>query len=280
MNSEIEQLILHRFQHELVDDSFHTTLMQDEHFDLLFIRFLDTSDENLIVKARCFVFIEDSVFEFSRERSHFLEVAGAEGGFVEIIKHILKKNRAILNHLVDIIEDLEEHIYERSIPTHFMDAWFKLRKNLSKVDRYYTRLNGVFMDLVDTKIGEENQLRYQKLMVSFDGEHARTDLLLKKLDGLYNYHELIRSDKLNRTVYLLTVISGIFLPLNFIVGLFGMNTTDLFFTTSPNGTTKVIFLLGLVLFSLTLGARLLKMIIDRLRIKRSVFRLGDFLSKL
>jgi magnesium transporter len=46
-------------------------------------------------------------------------------------------------------------------------------------------------------------------------------------------------------MYLLTVISAIFLPLTLVTGIFGMNTGGLPFTDDPNGTLKV---LGLSLF--------------------------------
>ncbi|PLY09306.1 MAG: hypothetical protein C0626_09950 [Arcobacter sp.] len=45
---------------------------------------------------------------------------------------------------------------------------------------------------------------------------------------------------MNRTVYILTLLSGIFLPLNLIVGFFGMNTTSLPFTQGDGGTLLVI----------------------------------------
>ena len=50
---------------------------------------------------------------------------------------------------------------------------------------------------------------------------------------------------MNRIVYILTLLSGIFLPLNLIVGFFGMNTTSLPFTQTQGSTFNVILLLML-----------------------------------
>ena len=79
-----------------------------------------------------------------------------------------------------------------------------------------------------------------------------------RLDSLYSYHDSIKGERLNKTLLLLTIISGIFLPLNLIVGFFGMNTSELFFTQEPEGTLKVIYLLTAVLVLCLLGMRILK----------------------
>ena len=48
---------------------------------------------------------------------------------------------------------------------------------------------------------------------------------------------------MNRLIYLLTIISAIFLPLNLLVGFFGMNTSDLPFAQGDGGTYKAIALM-------------------------------------
>ena len=45
---------------------------------------------------------------------------------------------------------------------------------------------------------------------------------------------------MNKNIYYLTIISGIFLPLTLITGFFGMNTGGLPLTNNPNGTLYVI----------------------------------------
>lgn len=38
----------------------------------------------------------------------------------------------------------------------------------------------------------------------------------------------IKNEKMNQSLYFLSILSAIFLPLNLIVGFFGINTNDLF----------------------------------------------------
>lgn len=55
---------------------------------------------------------------------------------------------------------------------------------------------------------------------------------------------------MNRIVYILTLLSGIFLPLNLVVGFFGMNTSSLPFTQGyGGGTYSVVMILFTCAFS-------------------------------
>jgi magnesium transporter len=45
---------------------------------------------------------------------------------------------------------------------------------------------------------------------------------------------------MNKIMFVLTIISAIFLPLTLITGFFGMNTGGLPFTNDPDGTLKAI----------------------------------------
>jgi len=68
-------------------------------------------------------------------------------------------------------------------------------------------------------------------------------LLLEKLDALKTFNITKNNEQMNQTIYILTLLSGVFLPLNLIVGFFGMNTTSLPFTVGEGGTYYVVTLL-------------------------------------
>jgi len=61
-------------------------------------------------------------------------------------------------------------------------------------------------------------------------------LQLSKLDYLHSFYNAKSNEKMNRILYILTIISAVFLPLNLVVGFFGMNTSGLPFTQVPLGT--------------------------------------------
>ena len=50
-------------------------------------------------------------------------------------------------------------------------------------------------------------------------------------------------EKMNKIMFILTIISAVFLPLTLVTGFFGMNTGGLPFVKDPNGTIKVTLLL-------------------------------------
>jgi magnesium transporter len=63
---------------------------------------------------------------------------------------------------------------------------------------------------------------------------------LDKLDNLYNFYRAKVEEKMNKNVYYLTLLSGIFLPLTLLTGFFGMNTGGLPLQDDPMGTWKVV----------------------------------------
>jgi len=76
---------------------------------------------------------------------------------------------------------------------------------------------------------------------------------IEALDSTFNHlmevHTLITSHRTNEIIYLLTIISTIMLPLNLIVGFFGMNFTNLWMMHSWFG----IWVVTLVMLIITLG---------------------------
>ncbi|OYZ64605.1 MAG: hypothetical protein B7Y17_03670 [Sulfuricurvum sp. 24-42-5] len=56
---------------------------------------------------------------------------------------------------------------------------------------------------------------------------------------------------MNRSIYILTIVSIVFLPLNLVVGFFGMNTGGLPFQDSTMGTTYAF--ISMILFTAILA---------------------------
>jgi zinc transporter len=56
----------------------------------------------------------------------------------------------------------------------------------------------------------------------------------------------IESEQMNRTMYWLTVIAGLFLPISFVTGLLGINVGGVPATDSPYGFLVVSILLAVI----------------------------------
>ena len=65
---------------------------------------------------------------------------------------------------------------------------------------------------------------------------------IEKLDYLYEFYKAKQDEKMNKIMFVLTLLSGIFLPLTLITGFFGMNTGGLPLVDDPHGTIKAIII--------------------------------------
>ncbi len=87
-------------------------------------------------------------------------------------------------------------------------------------------------------------------------EHLVDTLHLEDLRNPLHPSMFDENEKMNRLIFLLTIISAIFLPLNLIVGFFGMNTSGLPFTEGANGTLSVVAGLVFLVVTTSLGVLL------------------------
>lgn len=146
---------------------------------------------------------------------------------------------------------IEEGLYKKYNPA-LMDRWHTLKKELSRSER-------VIVKAVDT-LGHfivKSKLTEDTLQNEFDDLHEHLERTLRsaiaannQLDDLYRYYNLRSNDRMNRSIYVLTIVSVIFLPLNLAVGFFGMNTGGLPFQGTHFGT--VYALESMILFAVLL----------------------------
>ena len=171
-------------------------------------------------------------------------------------------NQKIIAGYTSQVEKLEDFLFERQAPGYFMDLWFDLKREISRLDNYYYRNSIVFREFLKVCDPMFGKLKDEFTDVSEDIQYqmANINSLKSRLDGVHHYHDSIKTDRLNKTLLSLTVISGIFLPLNLIVGFFGMNTPGLYFMNDVNGTQKVVVILVSVLLVCLLGIKLVQLI--------------------
>lgn len=127
------------------------------------------------------------------------------------------------------------------------------------IDRAATRNLYVYR-LYLGKLPQEHSLiePTQQVMSILEVDRRTCSAETSRLEALFNYYNSLKSDRMNYTLYLLAIVSGVFLPLNLLVGFFGMNTENLFFKGDPQGTMMVVYLLGALFLLLTLGLPFLR----------------------
>jgi magnesium transporter len=159
---------------------------------------------------------------------------------------LLDKLLKSLNIYEDKIGDMEESLYEDSVQKSFMTHWLDLKRDLLRIERIMSRTSTVMNSMIThyEEVKDFPMNHYVDIHEHCERIVRSASLQLSKLDYLYSFYNTRTNEKMNRLIFLLTIISAIFLPLNLIVGFFGMNTSSLPFTEGAGGTLNAILLMG------------------------------------
>jgi len=258
-------------------------------FKILMLRRIEFAKEQLDFKSEFFVLKEEEVYYFNRENHSFLRLDESFDGLVRQLGRYYKNNQKIINAYTSQVESLEDELFERNMSRVFMDMWFDLKRDLSKLENYYYRNSIVYREFLKVSNAQfgiyKDDFKDIEDGIQFHSSNIQT--LKSRLDAVHHYYDSIKSDRLNRTLLMLTIISGVFLPLNLIVGFFGMNTPGLFFTGDSAGTEKVLLILVSVLLACVLGVQIvrvankyiLRFIIGRYNFYKDISKRIDELSE-
>jgi magnesium transporter len=230
-------------------------------FKILLLRRIDFSKQKLDFKSEFFVLKEKEVFYYNRDSHGFDKLKKSYLELVQQLESYYRNNQKIISAYISQVESLENDLFKRNLSGVFMDIWFDLKRDMSRLENYYYRNGIVYHEFLRSP-----NLHFDKYKDEFkdieDGiqfHSSNIQTLKSRLDGVHHYYDAIKSDRLNETLLLLTVISGIFLPLNLIVGFFGMNTPGLFFSGDASGTEKVLFILLAVIVFCLMGFQIMKL---------------------
>lgn len=233
---------------------------KQEKVKVLILKFLILEDQELEDTYLRFIFIDNKVFQFFDEKN-IVELKEDLDDFYIKIRSKIKYTQKLFMALIDEVDILEDSIYERKVSHFFMDAWFQFKKDISKIERSSSRSSELMKEL-NRSLAKDNLFddleKIQDLLSSFQSLARNAQIQVSKLDSLHHYYTSLKNEKINSNIYLLTIMSGIFLPLNIIVGFFGMNTENLFFKDNAQGTQYVLYLLAGSFVLMTIGIPLSK----------------------
>jgi len=217
-------------------------------YSLLIIRLFYLSDDGLSGFSSPYLLLDNSLYFYLRESKEFVVYPQAYEKLSELIQDQLKRSEQLVMHYIKELDALEDQLYDRKFSPIFLDIWFDLKKDITRMERMFER---AFESLKEFHTLHSSKNAYPHNSFINVMEHLKryqrlTSLNSSKLDTLYNYYTSLKNDKMNANIYTLTILSGIFLPLNLIVGFFGMNTENLFFKEDPSGTLYVVYILSVV----------------------------------
>lgn len=187
-----------------------------------------------------FGFENEQIFEF--KSGEFVQVESTQ--LIEKLKNLIDETRANLTHYQSLIEHKENAILQGKHISKFFQKSFVLKQKLNKSLNFCTQSNEALNLLASEQVFLKKNLRLFIFATKMLEKNVKE--LIYRLDGLYALINSIKNERLNQNIYVLSIISTIVLPLNLIVGFFGMNTGGLFLQNNIYGSLIVLGIIALV----------------------------------
>lgn len=238
-------------------DSFHledikneihpSVFFEHENYDLFILRIPQLQNDKIVFLSKPFVITDNQYYYYDKEQEAFIELGNMKGFYKYLDKYIDNTLKLIAKHFEEI-EQIEDTFYNGNTIKNFNQQWFGYKNDFVRINRVLFKAVEVISDLIENYKKEDDYLErnFEDIQEHLQRGYRNSGLLLEKLDAIYNFYTTQNNEQMNKIIYILTLLSGIFLPLNLLVGFFGMNTTSLPFTVDSGGTYKVITLLVVV----------------------------------
>ena len=227
---------------DITSEDHPSDFIKDNDYTALILRlpFMENEEEKL--QSFAFVSKGNTVYEYDREKKTLISL----GTFDDLYERLDKLIDRLLEDIKTLhlkIDDLEDLIYQSS-SEDIMVKWLSFKQSASLIRRM----------IFNVTIAFELFLKYYAHKENFDihafediEEHIERvkNLALSaedRLDHLHDFYKTRVDEKMNKNMYYLTVMSGIFMPLTLITGFFGINTGGLPWTEVHNGTLNVVLL--------------------------------------
>ncbi|WP_417319292.1 zinc transporter ZntB [Emcibacter sp.] len=224
--------------------------------DMISIRLYVDKNQIITCQLRSLKTISDLKDRFPKDKppqsaAHFL---------TQLIKTLGDRMAGTLSHLSDVTDLLEEEVIEN--PSHRLRTdIIHLRKQAITFRRYLAPQK----DALARLLGNDSLLFTPKDRRRFQEGYDQMFRYLEDLDAIRERCQVIQdelgntlAEKLNSRLYLLSLVTGIFLPLGFLTGLFGINIGGLPGVDTPTAFWVFVSSMGLVIVFQLLLFRIFK----------------------
>ena len=260
-NIKITDLINHVHLENIGKNDSPSVFVSTSTYKILHLRLLLLNSNLLEYTSYSFLMLNKKIYSVSSQ----YEVVKVEGQLEELyckVNNQVEYLTSIIKEHVSAIESLEDRIFERTKLRNIVNEIFEHKKNLLRIFRVLDRLKVVLDEFIldeEESITSLNQ-EFSDLVDDTSIGCRLVKAQIDKLDDIYKYYTSIKNDNLNKNIYILSIISGIFLPLNLIVGFFGMNTSGLFLSGRSNGSEIIFYSIIAIFAFMVLGLPLLHFI--------------------
>lgn len=178
---------------------------------------------------------------------------------VQLSARMFERMEPVFSNLDEVLDDIEERVIDDP-DTSERSAITSIRKQAIMFRRYIAPQRDVMMHLRTSELAWLDHTHKRRLQESLD----RLVRYTEDLDTIRERAQIVKdelanalSDRMNKNMYVLSVIAAIFLPLGFLTGLLGINVGGI--PGADNGHAFFIFcalLSGLVALQITLFKKL------------------------
>lgn len=228
---------------DIKNENHPSAFFEAKEYKVLILRYFKENNNTLNVFSVSFLINQKYEFFYFNKKNNLIQKLTLREFYI-FIDDMIDNGTQYLNQLIKKTEDLEESIFESS---DSMKNWFELKKQMTRIERILVHILKIeeqfYANMAILKEDTNLQTGFEDIDEHLNRSLRSSQACNLKLDHIFNIRNALVSEKTNRVIYTLTIISAIFLPLNLLVGFFGMNTGGLYFATNPNGTLIVGFIL-------------------------------------
>jgi magnesium transporter len=244
---DIQKILDKLHLEDLTNDQHPSNFDDNGDYNILIVR-LPVITNELKTKSLGFVFTQQNSYYYDRDKAEFREY---DNVFTSIYSIIDKAVDRVLRSFIkyhESISDMEESLYANKTDGNFLHSWLEIKLEILRIERILTRTTNTMDEFIEFyQNTEEFPInKYMDIHEHLERTMRSATLQLSKLDYLYSFYNAKSNDKMNKMIYILTIISAIFLPLNLLVGFFGMNTSGLPFTSGNSGTFYAITIMAIL----------------------------------
>jgi magnesium transporter len=217
---------------------------ENEAYDMLIMR-LPVIDTLLDMTSMSFIITPEKSYYYNKGEKRFQVFDDRFNGPYKTIDTVVDRLLKAFSKYKDLIADMEEFLYLDKNRGNFMTQWMDLKRDILRIERVLLRTSETMQEVIEYYEDLEGFPinNYVDLHEHLDRITRSAGHQLSKLDYLYSFYNTRTNEKMNSLIFALTIISAVFLPLNLVVGFFGMNTSGLPFAEGTIGTLKAILLM-------------------------------------
>ncbi|TWI53483.1 zinc transporter [Pseudomonas duriflava] len=146
---------------------------------------------------------------------------------LQLAGYMTSRVDTLIAELAEQLDNMEERIEldERNLPEHH-DV-LSTRRRVAGLKRYLSPQRDIYYDLARQKpvwfVSNGDAEYWSELHNSLTRNLEELDLMRERIGFIQEVEQRSASERMGRTMYLLAIITGFFLPMSFVTGLLGMN---------------------------------------------------------